>query len=447
MGNNDNRVVTHSALNSFITSNGGSPKNNNASSYAIPFGEFNQYAPMYDGTSAGVVISDYTGIGGGSYTSKQLVIEKDVTWRAADAPVIVDPTGITVSPKTNTINVGDTVQLTATVTPSNATDKSVTWSSSDTSIATVSNTGLVTGVAVGTVTITATTSNNLSDTATVTVVNPQYQGTAMVDLVGNYSYVTWGTNTTPTTTAGMTHFDSANQAGVGTLVTYNDVFSYTFGTDVNFYWIPEFGYAPTNIVIRSFDEGLPVAEDPWTEQLIASQSLGYSDLTFVGFTTDQHLPIYQFTLRIDLSQQPQGDCSVLIELYASETSIDVDDVEVAVGATEHMNYTFDDADDYQTQYDVTYMIDNTSIATVDQEGIVTGVTVGETTGTVISNITGAYGCCTVTVVEGSGGSGSGNTENPWIYFYGNGAYLNWAHDPTESTVNSSLMNNWDYNYS
>ena len=52
--------------------------------------------------------------------------------------------------------VGNTVQLTVTITPSNATDKTVSWSSSNSSIATVSPAGLVTAIAAGSVDITAT---------------------------------------------------------------------------------------------------------------------------------------------------------------------------------------------------------------------------------------------------------------------------------------------------
>ena len=55
--------------------------------------------------------------------------------------------------------VGNTVQLTATVAPANATNKAVTWTSSEESVARVSNTGLVTAVAVGTTTITVTTTD------------------------------------------------------------------------------------------------------------------------------------------------------------------------------------------------------------------------------------------------------------------------------------------------
>jgi hypothetical protein len=55
-----------------------------------------------------------------------------------------------------TVSAGKSILLEATVSPDNATDKTLTWSSSDESIATVSQDGKVTGKAMGTVTITAT---------------------------------------------------------------------------------------------------------------------------------------------------------------------------------------------------------------------------------------------------------------------------------------------------
>ena len=90
--------------------------------------------------------------------------EIEVTYTAE----AVHPTSVSVSPSTASIGAGDTVQLTETVLPSNATDKSVTWSSNNTSVATVSSSGLVTGVSAGSATITVTTVDG-SKTATCAV--------------------------------------------------------------------------------------------------------------------------------------------------------------------------------------------------------------------------------------------------------------------------------------
>ena len=80
-------------------------------------------------------------------------------------------TSITIN-GTTTLTVGNTITLTATVLPENATNTTVTWSSSDTSVASVDSTsGLITAHAAGTTTITATAADgsNVTGTCTVTV--------------------------------------------------------------------------------------------------------------------------------------------------------------------------------------------------------------------------------------------------------------------------------------
>lgn len=82
----------------------------------------------------------------------------------------IAPTGVTLNKTTLSLAVGANETLTATVTPENAEDKSVQFSSSDTSIATVTPVqGKVTAVAEGTATITVTTSNGKTATCEVTV--------------------------------------------------------------------------------------------------------------------------------------------------------------------------------------------------------------------------------------------------------------------------------------
>ena len=79
----------------------------------------------------------------------------------------VDVTGVSLSQTSVSLEVGASVNLTATVSPSNATDKSVVWSSSNPGVATVSG-GAVTAVSAGEATITASAGGK-SATCKVTV--------------------------------------------------------------------------------------------------------------------------------------------------------------------------------------------------------------------------------------------------------------------------------------
>lgn len=82
----------------------------------------------------------------------------------------VHVTGVGLAPASLTLVEDDTAQLIVTVFPANAADKSVTYSSSDSTVASVNANGLVTAVAEGTATITVTTTDgSLTDTCSVTV--------------------------------------------------------------------------------------------------------------------------------------------------------------------------------------------------------------------------------------------------------------------------------------
>ncbi|WP_371190659.1 Ig domain-containing protein [Tatumella sp. UCD-D_suzukii] len=93
------------------------------------------------------------------------------------APAAVAVTGITVTPTTASVAVGQSVALTAALLPNNASNVGVTWASSDEKIATVTNTGRqvsASGVAAGNATITATSSDgSFVATSVVTVTAAQ----------------------------------------------------------------------------------------------------------------------------------------------------------------------------------------------------------------------------------------------------------------------------------
>lgn len=84
----------------------------------------------------------------------------------------VHPTAVTIEPSSIALSEGKTATLKAVVAPTNASNRAVSWSTSDASVATVDNLGLVTALKSGTATITATTNDGgLKATCSVTVTN------------------------------------------------------------------------------------------------------------------------------------------------------------------------------------------------------------------------------------------------------------------------------------
>jgi uncharacterized protein YjdB len=97
-----------------------------------------------------------TGLKVGSATITVRTVDGSFT-ASATVTVIVSVTSITLSASSLAVNVGLGKTLIATVNPSNATNKSVIWTTANSAIATVSSGGLVDGIANGSTTITATT--------------------------------------------------------------------------------------------------------------------------------------------------------------------------------------------------------------------------------------------------------------------------------------------------
>ena len=94
----------------------------------------------------------------------------------------VGVTSVSISATNKSLSVGETSAFTATVLPMTASNKSVIWTSSNTSVATVSSTGVVNAVAAGTATITVQTQDgNITDTCAVTVTVPVTSVSVLLD--------------------------------------------------------------------------------------------------------------------------------------------------------------------------------------------------------------------------------------------------------------------------
>ena len=168
--------------------------------------------------SGGVV----TGVKAGEVTITAKAGDKSATCTvtvtaAATEPEVVPVTGVTLNQTTVTLDIDQSITLTATVAPENATNKAVTWASDKTDVATVDANGKVTAVAAGTANITVTTQDGGKTATCVVTVNPATEPEdptvvrEWVDSALDYNYIVdnYGTSdTTEVITVGKFTFDA-----------------------------------------------------------------------------------------------------------------------------------------------------------------------------------------------------------------------------------------------
>ena len=97
-------------------------------------------------------------------------------------PTTIAVTDIKINENVTNMEEGENKKLTTIITPDNATDKNITWKSSDKSIATVSTTGEVTAKKYGTVDITATSTNGKTSTIKINIKeSPKTENSAIIN--------------------------------------------------------------------------------------------------------------------------------------------------------------------------------------------------------------------------------------------------------------------------
>lgn len=124
-----------------------------------------------------------------SKVSGSLNLTKSKTITVKDTQSIVYPSSISLNYNSITLDKGSSRQLSATVYPSNATNKTVSWSSSNSSVVSVSSGGYITGRGYGSATVTARTSNGKTSSCSVIVRGVEI---TCPSLIGGYTWAKVG---------------------------------------------------------------------------------------------------------------------------------------------------------------------------------------------------------------------------------------------------------------
>ena len=255
-------------------------------------------------------------------------------------PTTVAVTGVSLNKSSMTLTEGGSETLTASVAPSNATNTGVSWSSSNTGVATV-NGGQVTAVKAGTATITVTTADgNKTATCSVTVEAKKVAVTGV-------------------------KFDiEALELTEGETGTIKVTVEPADATDKKVNW------TSSNPEVVTVADGVVTAVAPGTATIIATTADG-------GKTV---------TCNVTINPKP---------VPVEDVSVEVETVEIAEGETAAIvvKITPDDA----TVKDVTFSSSDETVATVDENGNITAVGPGTATITITTADGGKTATCEVTV--------------------------------------------------
>ena len=353
----------------------------------------------------------------GSEKSASCTIKVGAT--AVDVPV----TGITLDQPEITIEVlKDAKQLKATVEPANATNKDVVFSSSNTNVAVVSNTGLVTAINNGTATITVTSKENPSIMAKclvkvgapvlvtdVTVqpaeLNLKTDGTYQLSVSvlpsnADERGVTFESSNTAVATVSASGLITAKGPGTATITVTAKDGSGKKATCTVTVTQPVKGVtvSPSSVVIQKDNvqklTASVVPENATNKKLIyKSSNETVAVVSNDGIITARSEGWATITVCSEENQAIYGTCTVKVGLpvYVTKITLDTTNVTMWAGATRQLGVSIEPANaDIKT---VTYGSSNPDVATVSSNGLITAKKKGTAT-------------ITVTATDGSGKSAS-----------------------------------------
>lgn len=346
-------------------------------------------------------------------------------------PKPVAVTGVKINVSVLNIEVGAQAILVANISPSDATNKNVTWSSSDESVLTIDDKGEVTGVKVGKATVTVTTEDgNKTATCEVNVkeatvtptsvkiepatlsvkVGASEQLTATVGPEGAPQDVSWSSSATSIATVDKTGKVTGVKAGTATITVKTQTGNKTATCKVT---VTNATVAVTGIKLNKSTTSLKVGG---TETLVATitpsdatnKKVTWSTSAGSVATVDQNgkvTAVKAGTASITAKTADGGktaSCKVTVTtntVAVTGVKLDKTTLSLETGGTATLNATI--SPENATNQKVTWSSSASTIAKVDQNGKVTAVKAGTATITVKTDDQGKTASCKVTVKDGA----------------------------------------------
>ncbi|MCG8311252.1 MAG: Ig-like domain-containing protein [Cytophagales bacterium] len=315
---------------------------------------------------------------------------------------IIPVIGVSVYPTSLSLAKGETSDLAETVSPSNATDRSVSWSSSNTAVATVNSNGLIRAVTEGSTTITVTTTNGFTATCTVMVIaggavtnaalnkpasqsSTDYGGVPERALDGNTHGVYSGGSVTHTT----------NESHPWWEVDLESVYSIT---DINIYNRTDDCCRDRLANYHVFVSDVPFTSTDLNTTINQSGVGNFYQSSQAGTPTTIAVNRSGRYVRVQLvgtNVLSIAEVQVMTNVPVIGVSVYPTSLSLVEGETSGLMETVSPSN--ATDKSVSWSSDNTAVATVDTDGLVTAVAEGEATITVTTTDRGFTATSAVTV--------------------------------------------------
>ena len=344
-----------------------------------------------------------TAVAEGSTTITAKAGDKTATCSVTVSKKVIPVTSVSLNKTSLALTEQETFQLSATVSPDNATDKTVTWSSSNTAVATVSSNGLVTAVQEGSATITAKAGDKTAS-CTVTVSKKVIPVTSFT-FGDDWFYVEkdhtlqlpfqsspTNANETLTWTSSAPSYVSVDQNGLVSGLKIGTVTITVKGSLVNATCKVTCHYIPTGITLNATNLTMEVEDTFQMQGTVNKRPEDTNDYGISWSSADPSIAKISSsglvtavspgttTLRAGVYGGVEAFCTVTVTkktVYVTSITLDRTSLEIARGDTYTLQATVlpDDA----VNKTVTWTSSNKSVATVDSNGKVTGVKAGTAT--------------------------------------------------------------------